>query len=358
MKILMLADGSSAHTQRFQQAVQKEGHDIYLASLEKGPTVDHKFRRRLFVPALDYMLAAGELGRLIKRIKPDLINPHFACNYGIMTSLSMEARSIPKLLHCLGSDILISPHKSPLHRMRIQYTLVHFPEILVDSVYLGEEARKIWPRIQYQVIPWGADEAAFGHFAHRSHPDFMTRLPLKIIVPRPHKSVYNNEFIIRDLRDNLDRREIELTFPDWGDRIKEFRKLVHQLCPRGIIKYYGFMGREEYNDFLAEFDIYLSASRSDSSPASLIEAMAGGLFPIAADIPGIREWLTADNGLLFDAEKPGSLAAALNILRQDDLDIGEILDKNHERARRDGLFTENIRTTLALMKEKIRYGRS
>src|SRR4029079_13645664 len=39
-------------------------------------------------------------------------------------------------------------------------------------------------------------------------------------------------------------------------------------------------------------EVYVSASRSDSTSQSLLEAMAAGALPVVSDIPGNREWVT------------------------------------------------------------------
>ena len=64
----------------------------------------------------------------------------------------------------------------------------------------------------------------------------------------------------------------------------------------------------------------LSASRSDGSSISLLEAMACGCPRWFPDIPGNREWVTpGENGWLFPLDNAEALAAAiLNAIEQRD----------------------------------------
>ena len=63
---------------------------------------------------------------------------------------------------------------------------------------------------------------------------------------------------------------------------------------------------------LARAEIYLSASLSDSTSVSLLEAMACGAVPVVSDIDGNREWVAEGEGArLFAPGDPGSLARAL-----------------------------------------------
>ena len=57
---------------------------------------------------------------------------------------------------------------------------------------------------------------------------------------------------------------------------------------------------------------YISASLSDGTANSLLEAMAAGLFPIVSDIPANREWIAdGENGMLFPPGDHMALARCL-----------------------------------------------
>ncbi|HET8563634.1 MAG TPA: glycosyltransferase, partial [Candidatus Binatia bacterium] len=58
--------------------------------------------------------------------------------------------------------------------------------------------------------------------------------------------------------------------------------------------------------------IVASPSIHDGTPNSLLEGIACGCFPVAGDLESIREWITPhENGLLFDAMDPHSIANAI-----------------------------------------------
>ncbi len=59
-------------------------------------------------------------------------------------------------------------------------------------------------------------------------------------------------------------------------------------------------------------DVYLSASRSDGSSVSLMEALACGRPALVSDIPGNREWITPGvQGWLFPDGDANALAEGL-----------------------------------------------
>jgi len=354
MKVLLLADGSSVHAVRYQEELKRLGLEVVLVSIEAGPTVDIKLKRPSGINGIDYMLAAPTIKKIAKSGNFDIINPHFACGYGFMTALSGLWKKKPVLLHCLGSDILISPQKSLLHKWRVTYALKKAVQILVDSEYLGSEVIKIYGKTKLKVIAWGADNKAFESYDKKYQNGFAWNQPIKIIVPRAHYPVYNNLYIIRALKDHIRSKKITITFPGWGENLETFMNLVRAENIESGIEYYEFLGRDKFNKFISSFDIYLSASLSDSSPASLIEAMAGGLYPIVGDIPGVREWMNRQNGALFDLNDTESLKKVMENILEKSPELDRILKRNYEKAKESGMFSENIKETVTLMQDMLK----
>ncbi len=109
------------------------------------------------------------------------------------------------------------------------------------------------------------------------------------------------------------------------------------------------MPRDEFLPFMAGHDVYLSASTTDSSPASLIEAMALGLLPVAADIPGVREWLSPESGYLFrQHDSEGLKTLMIRLIQEQDVHR-RIREENLARVKQKAVFEENIAEELAIM---------
>src|SRR5205085_7992579 len=69
------------------------------------------------------------------------------------------------------------------------------------------------------------------------------------------------------------------------------------------------VGCQEMSALLRRAVISVSPSTHDGTPNTLLEAMACGCFPVAGDIPSIREWIRHGvNGLLCDPTSPDSVA--------------------------------------------------
>nr|MBN2277523.1 glycosyltransferase [candidate division Zixibacteria bacterium] len=355
MKILMLADGCAFHAVRYQTEMKNQGVEIILASLERGETVDILLKKKSVSNSLNYFFINRQIKELVRKIDPDIVNPHFASGYGFSTAVSRVWKKRSVVLHCLGSDILISPKKSIAHRRRVVYALTRANYVLADSNYLAENIRKLASVRNLEIIPWGVEKEILELFELKKTSGFRWHHPLRILVPRPHNRVYNNEFIVRTLAPRINRKEIQLTFPAWGEDIVDFEILVRDLCPGGGIDFYHMKPRTDYIRFLADHDIYLSASLSDSSPASLIEAMGCGMLPIVADIPGIRDWAISSNSILYDPHRPETLDETIDRLPH--LELEPILITNHAKVAREAIWVNNIRATIEIM-ERVAVGRS
>ena len=358
MKVLLLADGQSLHAVRYQTELKRRGVNVLFASLENGPAIDVHLHLLTGIRGLNYLLAARKIRHLIEREAPDIIDAHSASGYGYTTAMTGAVDRIPVLLHCLGSDVLISAKKSTYHRMRVGTALEKSSLVIVDSQYLEQQARLIAPSMIAEVIYWGAEDAVFDLYdVERGNRDFNRIKPVHILVPRPHERVYNNGFIIRALKGLVNEGKITLTFPDWGTHRREFDSLLGKECRSDSVRMYSRMPRMDYVRFLGGFDAYLSAAQSDSSPASLIEAMAAGLVPIVGSIPGVRELIGPDTALMFTPGDERSLREAVARLLSGQADVRQMLDTNRELVTMRGRFSENVDRTVAIMKRLVEHDR-
>jgi glycosyltransferase involved in cell wall biosynthesis len=66
--------------------------------------------------------------------------------------------------------------------------------------------------------------------------------------------------------------------------------------------------------WLGRADVYLSASHSDSTSVTLLEAMAAGAIPVVTDIDGNREWVADGEGAHTFA--PGDASGVTRAIEQ------------------------------------------
>jgi glycosyltransferase involved in cell wall biosynthesis len=343
LRILVLADSRAYHTERYVTEFRNQGCEVLLASLEDGECEHQRLLPRGPLPQFWYLLARSQTSKLIKSWRPHVINPHFATGYGWLAARANRGR-IPLALHLWGSDVLIVPQKSSLHRRKASRAIQAADLVLGDSGFLLQVAGSLGAVRRSRIIPWGIDRQYLRYF----NPDRNRSEPVRVLVSRPHEPVYDNEIILRALAPVIDNGQVQLSVPERGSAFAEFKRLAGDRMGKGI-QAYPPMARSAYMVHVAEHDIYVSASRSDSSPASMIEAMALGLEIIVADIPGVREWAEG-SATVFTAGDANDLRSKVTELLQRGTPDRERLAENHQRVQDSAIFEENVAETIEVFR--------
>ena len=347
LRILLLGDSRSFHIERYVPELRRQNCEILLASIEEGAIEHYQFKRLGPIRQFHYSLAVPALKRLISTYLPEIIDVQDA-NYGYMAALALKHSPIPLNLQILGSDILIVPHKSFVHRWKTSFALRRADAVVADSQYLLNEAMKLANLKLSLVEPFGIEEK----YLRLHKQDYTVFRPLRIIVPRLQDKVYNNFFIVKSLTAFLKAGSIVLTFADFGRLAKKFKSAVQSLnCPN--IRFYQRSDRDTFMKLMSEHDVYLSASLSDSSPVSLIESMALGLIPVAARIPGIKEWAEDSGAFTFTKDNSNELSGLIRNIIDDNLEHTDMRIRNLAKVKQRALFENNVVARINIMKKLI-----
>ena len=289
MRIATLANASVVHTRRWVEHFRSRGHDVRLWSLERGPDA---LAARILPAAplpgvLRYPLAVPRLRAELRRFAPDLVDAHYVPNYGLMGVL---AGVRPLVVTAWGSDLLLTPHRDALQRARTRFVLARADRVLADSANLAAAARALGaPAERVLEIPWGVDPARF-------HPGAAREAGL-MLSTRMHEAVYDLPTLIRGAAAVLRSRPgTRLVIAGDGSRRGELEALARRELPAGRYEFTGRLEPDALAGWLQRADLYLSASRSDSTSVSLLEAMACGAVPVASDLEGNREWVGEGDG--------------------------------------------------------------
>ncbi len=346
LKVLLLADVGSFHIERYAAELRRQGCQVLIASLESGRITYHQLKKRSPFGALHYILAASEVNAVIKRFQPDVINPHYVSGYGFTAALAGARRYAPVMTHVWGSDVLVVPWKSIFHKRKTAYAIGDANILIGDSDHLIAQAERVLPAKRSMVVLWGIERKYL--LFHKS--DYRRGKPLRIIVPRQHARVYNNPFILRALAPMVREGEIELTFPTFGPEAGLFRLTAHQMLGDAI-KFYDRLERADLMKLLAQHDVYLSAASTDSSPASLLEAMGIGLIPVAPEIPGVKEWLGVQHGFVYDLYDEAMLRERIREIIGSPHDFEDMRRLNLARIKEQAIFEDNVAQIVRVMKE-------
>jgi glycosyltransferase involved in cell wall biosynthesis len=96
-----------------------------------------------------------------------------------------------------------------------------------------------------------------------------------------------------------------------GELHNALKKQAELLGISDFVEFTGYIASPK--EYLAQSDIYISASHREGLPLSVLEAMASGLPVIATDVGGVRD-LAQKNGILIADDDEDALYAAMKKL--------------------------------------------
>ncbi len=349
MRLLVLASANVIHTRRWVAWFLERGHEVILATLEPsredcGPE-EHVLPARSSVQAFQYLLAVPALARLVRKFRPQLVNAHFVSGYGFLAALVPSAR--PLAISAWGSDILLNPEKSRLHRLRTRFALRAAGLVTCDAENLngalqglGVESSRILE------VPMGVDPRLFypedkdaSLQIHGENP------PLRIVSTRRLEPIYDIETLLRAAVILKSRGlDFQIEIAGQGSIRPGLEKFTDECGLADRVRFTGVLSQAELANILREADLYVSASHSDSTSVSLLEAMACGIFPVVTDIAGNRQWVEQGrNGLTFPPGDFYRLAECLAQAAQNRELRLKARRANCELIRRKALWEENMR---------------
>lgn len=311
MRIATLSNASVVHTRRWVEFFRARGHEVRVWSLEPDAfgIGAHALPHPPLPGWLRYPLAAPALSRALAEFEPDVIDAHFVPNYGLLGALVGRR---PLAVVAWGSDLLIVGGGDPLRSFRTRHVLRRADAVIADSENLGAAALELGAaEAKVHVVPWGIDLARFVP-AERREPGLLLSL-------RMHEPVYDLPTLFAGVAPVLAARpDAQLAIAGAGSLTAELERLAAQLLPAGRYRFLGRLEPAELAGWLGRAEVYLSASRSDSTSVTLLEAMGAGALPVVSDLDGNREWVQEGDGArLFAPGDAAGLTRALFLALED-----------------------------------------
>ncbi len=330
MKICLIADATSIHTQRWANYFVQQGEDVHLITYEYPQTemngvevhVIRSFTNNLYLAFIPRHL---KILLLIRKLKPDIVHAHFISKFGFHAAF-LGFR--PLVMTAWGDDILIIPYCSKL--------LWHFTKITLkraDMIYAVSEdmAGKIISNFgispeAVKVVPFGVDTEMFQPATKEKVDD-----TIRVLSNRNFFDVYNIETLMHAIPLVIEKNKtIRFLIKGSGPQEGYLKKLADDL---DIWEYVTFVGWTEYNEmpnYLHECDIYVSTAVSDGTPVSVLEAMACQKPCIVTDVGGVKEWIEDGvSGCLIPMRSPCILAEKILELAEDPMKRKEFGKEAH-----------------------------
>ena len=316
MKICFLAPASSAHIIKWSKFFLSHGHEVEIISFTKG-TIPGATIHYIDTGAegdssdakkLRYLLKAGAVRKLVREIKPDIVNAHYATSYGTVAALAGLKNYV---LSVWGSDIYDFPNRSPLHKALLQFSLNRAPHLFSTSQAMADEAAK-YTHKPFEITPFGVNTALFSpEKRDRSDHDFVIGTVKALSV------VYGIDTLLKAAAIVLHKHPevpLKLRIAGKGPDEDALKHLAEDCGIADRVAWLGFISQEQAAKEWANMDLAVICSRSESFGVAALEAQACACPVIVSDVPGLME-----------TTRPG--------------ETGAVVPKGDEKAVADAVFS-------------------
>ncbi len=293
MKIAFLAPLSSIHTIRWANVFAEHGHEVHVISMHNLSVdqlrPDVNVHMLPFKAPLGYYLNVWAIKSILKRIKPDVMNAHYASGYGTLARLSGYH---PLVLSVWGSDVYDFPYESRIKMSIMQKNLDAADIICSTSEVMKKQTESLLasPKKIF-VTPFGIDTTKFTpkkNFAAEVH----VIGTVKTLAPKYGIDTLIKAFAI--VANKLADKSLKLVIAGDGPQRTELVNLASNLGIADKCKFLGKIPHNKVPEVLHSFDIYVALSESESFGVAILEASACGLPVVVSDAGGLPE--VVENG--------------------------------------------------------------
>jgi len=303
-RILYFSRDYSTHDHRFLSALARTEHKVAYLRLERRP---YQLEDRALPPEIELILWEGGrssvslrdvpklllgLKRVIQTYKPDLIQAGPLQRSAFLVALSGFR---PLVSMSWGYDLLVDVDRNRWWNWATKYTLKRSAVLVGDSEIVRRKA------VQYDMdperivtFPWGADIRSYspgddGGLRARLGWD---KDAFVLISTRGWAPVYGVEELVRGFaRAARQKPCLRLLMLGNGPQAGLIRRVLESAGVGDRVHFPGQISQKMLPYYYRAADLYVSASHSDGTSISLLEALASGLPVLVSDIPGNQEWV-------------------------------------------------------------------
>ena len=313
MRIVLLSAATSVHTQRWANAYALRGHEVHLVTQHPSKegchnsVVQHPLSHS---GGLGYLLNGPRFDRLLRELKPDVVNAHYATGYG---TLGRAVRGVPVVLNVWGSDVFDFPLKSAVHRWWVRRNILAATLVVSTSEVMADRTLTLVPeRARPRVVPFGVDTERFKPKTEHVPTGTVTIGTVKTL-----SNKYGVDTLVRAfalVRERTPGTDLRLRIVGDGPERQALSDLVVSLGLNGSVDLVGRVSHDKVPDQLRALDVFVALSRSDSESfgVAVIEAGACALPVVVSEAGGLPEVvLNGTTGAVVRRDDPAAAAEAI-----------------------------------------------
>jgi glycosyltransferase involved in cell wall biosynthesis len=324
LSLAFLGDPNSVHLRRWISYFAGRSHRVTLL-VPEAKLVEPGLPPAISIERFSHFAARGRITpaslvrghrsvrRALARIEPDVLNAHFLTVHGWNAWMSGFH---PYVVTLWGSDVFIHPSKSRPGALLARVALRSADMIMVNSETLRRGAIGVGaPPGRTEIVQFGVD---LDRFTPGPDPTALrARLGLAgrrvIFSPRTITPLYRHGVVLEALaRLPSDVVVLMSRFRAQADEVDKLERLIEALGLDDRVVMVPEFDESEIPDLYRMAEVMVSVPASDSTAATILEALACEKQVVAGDLPSVREWLwDLDSSALVPIDDVPATAAAL-----------------------------------------------
>lgn len=328
LKILLLSDSRSEHTEKWALGLASKGIHVGLFSFNKSsydwinnhPLItllheaDETVNAKKLKTKIKYIKNVSALKSAIASFKPDILHAHYATSYGLIGALSGFH---PYIISVWGMDVYGFPNASYLHKSLLKYNLRKADMILSTSEVMKQETLKYTDK-NIIVTPFGVDTSVFKKIEVEKDKDTIYIGTIKSIEEK-----YGIKYIIdaaKILKEKIKNKKLKFLIVGAGSQLEFYKKQIIAEDLQDIVELTGRVKFSDVPHYHNLLDIFLNVSIDDSESfgVAVVEAMACETPVVVSDVGGLMEVIDKGKyGLIVKKKSSSEIALAIEKLIND-----------------------------------------
>jgi len=315
-KKLLIIGSSSVHVYNYIALIQDYFDEILLITNEKRAQSDIDTVVINFHLNLKTFSAIRTVAAVAQEFNPSHIHIHQANSYGLIGVLGLRKCSAPIVLSAWGSDILVSPKKSIIHKKMLEYILNRIDIVTSDSLHMANEIKLYNANIHVALANFGIEI-----------PEDRIEKENIIYSNRLHNDLYNIDKIIHAFyKFSLLNKEWKLIIGAIGSNTEKLKKIVHEFGLDDKVEFIGWVDTKLNNEIYKKAKIYISIPDSDATSISLLEAVANDCICFVSNLPSNCEHILDGINGFIEANKN-----AIDLQKFEKINLNLLSDVNRIR---------------------------
>lgn len=350
MKLLLLSDTYSEHTEKWALGLANKGVQVGLFSFNKAsyewyshPNItvffepEKKINAESTLTKLAYLKYVTILKKIIKHFKPDVLHAHYATSYGLVGALSGFH---PYIISSWGTDVMKFPNKNFVAKSILKYNFKSADALCATSNTIKDCIHEVIEK-EVRVVPFGVD---LENFSPKKVKSLFNESDFVLGSIKPLEELYNIDILIKSFAALYSKYpQLKLLIAGEGSAEKSLMELADKLKVNDAVTFTGRIPFHEISKYYNMIDVLVNISEYESFGVSVIEAMACEKPVIVTNVGGLKDIVKDDSlGLKVEVRNEEQTTAAIESLLLDKNKYNEIAGNSRRHVIENYSWNANL----------------